>query len=108
LIAPSSWDAIVSIWCHVPPALRASLHAAVAAGLKPGGVYLFEAYHPRQLGFKTGGPPTAELMVTSADLKRELPGLEFEVLREVEREVREGRGHRGASAVVQAIARRPG
>lgn len=106
-VEASSWDAIVSIWCHVPPALRGALHAAVVRGLRPGGVYLFEAYHPRQLEFKTGGPPTAELMVAAADLRRELAGLEFEVLSETERDVREGAGHRGLSAVVQAVARKP-
>ena len=105
-IEPEFWDAIVSIWCHVPPPLRRALHASVANGLKPGGIYLFEAYHPRQLGFKTGGPPTADLMVTAEELVRELAGLDFELLSELERDVREGQGHQGRSAVVQAVARR--
>jgi SAM-dependent methyltransferase len=105
-IEPESWDAIVSIWCHVPPELRARLHAAAALGLKPGGVFIFEAYHPRQLALGTGGPSRADLMVAADDLRRELAGLDLEILREIERDVREGRGHNGRSAVVQAVARK--
>ena len=45
--------------------------------------------------------------MSEAILRDELPGLEFEHLAELEREVIEGRGHTGTGAVVQAIARRP-
>jgi SAM-dependent methyltransferase len=105
-IVPSRWDAIVAIWCHLPPQLRAAVHAQVVAGLKPGGLLLLEAYRPAQLAFGTGGPPTAELMPTLAQLRVELVGLELELAEELERDVQEGRGHSGPSAVVQVIARR--
>lgn len=106
ILAHDAWDAIVSIWCHLPPALRARVHANVRPALRAGGVFLLEAYTPAQLEFKTGGPPTAELMPTLAGLRTELSGLEFEVAIERERDVHEGRGHDGRSAVVQVIARR--
>ena len=105
-IAPDSWDAIVSIWCHVPAPLRKSLHAKAVKGLKPGGVLILEAYHPRQIGRGTGGPSDPTLMPTAADLRAELGNLEIELLRETERDVREGKGHSGPSAVVQLLARR--
>lgn len=101
-----AWDGIVSIWCHLPPALRARVHANVRPALRVGGVFLLEAYTPAQLEFKTGGPPTAELMPTLAGLRAELSGLAFEVAIERERDVHEGRGHDGQSAVVQVVARR--
>lgn len=103
----SRWDAIVSIWCHVPPALRTRLHRAVVAALRPGGVLLLESYTPKQLEYKTGGPPTADLMMTRAGLERELRGLEFTYCEEKTREVNEGKYHNGTSAVVQLIAHRP-
>jgi len=106
-IAPGAWDAIVSIWCHLPEPLRARVHRACVAGLRPGGVFVFEAYHPRQLQFKTGGPPTADLMVTLEQVRGELAGLEILEARETERTVQEGRGHHGHSAVVQVLARKP-
>ena len=105
-IETSSWDAIVSIWCHVPPSLREKLHHAVVGGLRPGGILILEAYHPRQLEFKTGGPPDPALMMTLPDLRRELTGLEWVFAREIEREVHEGKGHFGMSAVTQLVGRK--
>ncbi|NDG83971.1 MAG: class I SAM-dependent methyltransferase [Proteobacteria bacterium] len=98
------YDGVVSIWCHVPPALRASLHSRVVQGLRPGGILILEAYHPRQLGYKTGGPPVPELMMNAEDLSQELNGLEFRILREIDREIHEGKGHSGMSAVTQVLA----
>lgn len=105
-IVPDAWDAIVSIWCHLPAPLRRQVYRASVAGLRSGGVFLLEAYHPRQLEFKTGGPPTAELMVTLAALRDELTGLELIEARETERVVHEGQGHHGPSAVVQVVGRK--
>jgi len=101
------FDVIVSIFCHLPPAVRRSVHAAIVRGLPPGGMYVLEAYTPRQLAFGTGGPPVADLLVTLDDVRRELAGLDVVIGREVERDVVEGRMHRGRSAVVQVLARRP-
>jgi hypothetical protein len=107
VIAPSSWEGVVSIFCHLPPTLRRRAHAAVVEGLVPGGVLLLEAYTPRQLAFGTGGPSRAEFMPTLAQLREELAGLEFVRGEELERDVREGDFHTGYAAVVQVVARRP-
>jgi SAM-dependent methyltransferase len=105
-IEAGAWDAVVSIWAHVPPAIRVPLHARVAAGLKPGGVLLLEAYTPAQVAMGTGGPRDPNLCMTLAGLREELAGLEV-VGVEKEREVQEGKYHRGRSAVVQVAAVRP-
>ena len=104
---PDGWGCIVSIWCHLPSALRASVHRQACAALKPGGILILEAYTPEQLKFRTGGPADPDLMPTLAQLRSELSGLSFEVAHECQREVHEGRGHDGPSAVVQVVARRP-
>jgi len=106
-LGDGEWDAVVSIWCHVPPPLRRDLHQRVQRALVPGGVFMLEAYHPKQLEYRTGGPPVAELMMTANDLRSELDGLQIDVLQEIEREVQEGPGHHGHSAVTQLIAARP-
>ncbi len=103
-IPKGEYDAIVSIWCHVPPALRFQLHQQVSQSLKTNGVFILEAYHPDQLNFKTGGPPVAELMMTTEGLAQELLGLNLEVCQHIQREVHEGTGHFGLSSVVQCIA----
>jgi SAM-dependent methyltransferase len=106
-IGPQAWPAIVSIWFHLPSRLRRPVHRAIVAGLAPRGVLVLEAYTPDQLERATGGPPEADRLMTLAGLREELAGLEFEIGREVEREVHEGRLHDGRSAVVQVLARKP-
>lgn len=101
------WDGIVSIWCHTPSALRARLHRSVVAALRPEGVLLLESYTPNQLEYETGGPPTADLMMTLTAAREELAGLEFLQAEEKVREVHEGKYHDGLSAVLQVIARKP-
>ena len=101
------WDGIVSIWCHLPSTLRERLHRSVVSALRPGGVFLLEAYTPDQLRYKTGGPPSAELLMTLAAVRHELAGLAFLEAEEMLREIHEGRYHGGMSAVLQVVARKP-
>jgi SAM-dependent methyltransferase len=107
-IAAARWSGIVATFLHLPPPLRREVHARAALGLSPGGVILLEAYTPAQLRFRTGGPVNQpELLMPLADLRAEFAGLEFLVAHEIERDIVEGNGHRGPSAVVQIAARRP-
>jgi hypothetical protein len=106
-IAPDSFDAIASIWCHLPQPLRSQVHAAAAAGLRSGGVFLLEAYTPRQLALGTGGPQVVDLLVEPSELAAELPGLDAVLVHEIEREIHEGALHDGRSAVAQAIFVKP-
>ena len=102
-----STDLAVAIWMHLPPQLRARVHADAVRAIRPGGHLILEAYTPRQLAFGTGGPPSLELLVEPDQLRHELEGLEWLVLREQERWIEEGPYHRGQSAVVQAVGRKP-
>jgi SAM-dependent methyltransferase len=102
-----TWDGIVSIWCHLPQAVRSTLHRQVLGGLKPGGVFLLEAYTPQQLLHGTGGPKEVDLLPTLAELRRDLEGMEILHAAELERMVREGTGHAGVSSVLQIVSRRP-
>jgi len=106
-VGDACWEGIVSIFCHLPPALRRAVYGQVVRGLVPGGVFVLEAYTPAQLRFGTGGPSNPDLMPTLALLRDELAGLEIVHGVELERAVREGALHDGPSAVVQVIARRP-
>jgi SAM-dependent methyltransferase len=105
-IEPGAWTGIVSIFCHLSRRIRINLYSAVVRGLRPGGVFVLEAYTPKQIGRGTGGPQDPDMMVTLDGLKQELSGLEFVHAREIEREVREGAYHTGLASVVQVVARR--
>ena len=102
-IVPGSWDVVVSIWCHLPAPLRRAVHAAAVQGLSPGGAFVLEAYTPKQLDLRTGGPQAVELLMRVEDLKAELAPLDLAIARELERDVREGTYHQGRSAVVQVL-----
>ena len=105
-IQPNSWDLVVSIFAHTPQELRRKLHRQVVAGLKPGGVFVLEAYTPAQIANNTGGPKDAALMPTAELLRSELAGLVFDRIEEVERDVVEGSLHTGTAHVVQVVAHR--
>jgi len=106
-IEPESLEGVVSIFAHVPPPVRKELHKKIVNGLRPGGVLILEAYRPDQLKYKTGGPPTAEFMMTLESLEQELKGLSFEYAMELDRDVVEGKFHTGKGAVVQLIGIKP-
>lgn len=106
-IEPEAWDGIVAIFCHLPPDIRRVVHRRAVAGLRPGGVFVLEAYTPAQLANDTGGPRVEELLMRLSDLRQELAGLDLVIAQEIERDVHEGRGHTGRSAVVQVLGVRP-
>lgn len=107
VIEEGAWAGIVSIFVHLPRPLRTRIHAAVTRGLAPGGVYVLEAYTPRQLALGTGGPSQPELLMEPDDIEAELAGLRLERCAEVRRPVVEGLVHTGEAAVLQVIAVRP-
>jgi SAM-dependent methyltransferase len=102
-IDEGGWQAIVSIFCHLPPPARLDLHARCVRGLTIGGVLVLEGFTPRQLELGTGGPKNRELLFEVDDLRHELSGLDLEIAREVERPVVEGKYHTGVASVVQIV-----
>lgn len=97
----------ISIWAHLPPELRQRVHRGVAAALRPGGLFVLEAYHPANVGRGTGGPQDPRLCMTAALLREDVADLEIVHLVETERIVEEGPYHHGLAAVTQLVARRP-
>lgn len=104
-IEPNHFDAVVFIWCHMAEPLRTQVHRAAIAGLKPGGAFILESYTPRQLQLKTGGPPSVDMLQRLEDL--DLRSLRVEIAHEIDRDIVEGRYHKGTSAVVQVFGVKP-
>lgn len=102
------WGAIVAIFAHVPPAIRARVHAAIPGALRPGGKLVMEMYAPRQLEFRTGGPPSLPMLYTEDLVRTDMPTLVYDRLEEVERDVVEGQFHNGRAAVLQVVASKSG
>lgn len=100
------WDAVVSIWVHLPPPARSRVHAACVRALRPGGLLILEAYRPGQQELGTGGPPDPARLYSLDGLRDDFRGLTLVHAVETTREVWEGVAHCGLSAVVQIVGRK--
>lgn len=89
------------------PAERAVIHRAMRRALKPGGLLILQGYTPKQLEYKTGGPPDIDKLYTAQTLREDFAGMEILHLREHEEIIREGNAHCGMSALVDMVARKP-
>ncbi|MFO1216795.1 MAG: class I SAM-dependent methyltransferase [Burkholderiaceae bacterium] len=102
------YDAVVAIFIQfADPAMRARLFEHMVHTLKPGGVLVLQGYTPRQLEYKTGGPPLVENLYTEPMLRDAFAGLEIIALREYEADLAEGTQHAGRSALIGLTARKP-
>jgi len=105
---PSHYDGIAAIFVQfADPALRQRLFRRFVESLKPGGVLVLQGYTPKQLEYRTGGPPFLSHLYTVELLRESFAALEIVELREYEDELREGIGHDGRSALIGMVARRP-
>lgn len=101
---PNSFDAVVLVFTHLPPSIRAAAHQRLALGLRPGGVLLQEAFHPDQLNHHSGGPKDLSMLYTPAMLDEDFAGLLSPVLSwHGEVLLSEGPGHQGLACVTRWI-----
>ncbi|ERN43075.1 tellurite resistance protein TehB [Rubidibacter lacunae KORDI 51-2] len=99
------YGSVLSISAHLPSSIREKLYPLIETALKPNGIVLLESYSESQLAKNTGGPKDIDMLMSVDKLRNEFPRLKPILLREIEREVREGEGHTGFASVVQYIAR---
>ncbi len=103
----NKWDAIISIFCHLTETHRNAIHQTIKHALKPGGIFILEAYNKEQLKYETGGPKDEKHLVACDELKAMFNNFEILLAEELEREIYEGDYHTGKASVTQFIARRP-
>jgi len=104
----AAYDAVAAIFIQfATPAERDQLFAHIRHTLKPGGLLLLHGYTPRQLEYRTGGPPLAENMYTEAMLRTAFADMEILHLREHDDVISEGVAHHGMSALIDLVARKP-
>ncbi|MBU6499372.1 MAG: class I SAM-dependent methyltransferase [Rhodospirillales bacterium] len=105
----AGFDVVAAIFIQFAgPALRARLFEGIRRTLKPGGLLLLEGYRPEQLAYGTGGPSAVENLYTEAMLRAGFAGLEIITLAQYDAVIAEGAGHRGMSALIDLVARKPG
>ena len=99
------FDLVVAIFIHFMPEFRALMHASMLRALKPGGILIIEAFTPKQLEYKTGGPPVKEMLYTAEMLREDFKSGEILHLEEALTDLSEGPYHRGRAAVVRLVAK---
>ena len=100
------FDALASIFLHLPPDLRPQIHGHMLGTLKPAGLLIIEAFTPAQLQHSSGGPKQVELLYTAEILRKDFAAAEALELLEAEIDLDEGRMHRGPAAVVHGVLRK--
>jgi cyclopropane fatty-acyl-phospholipid synthase-like methyltransferase len=105
--APEHFDIVVAIFVQfADPQMRARLFANMIKTLKIGGVLILQGYTPKQLDYKTGGPPNLDHLYTENLLREEFSSLQILDLRTYEMVMHEGLQHSGMSALIGMVARR--
>lgn len=104
----AAFDVVLGVCIQFsPPEQRARVFSGMARTLRPGGLLLLHGYAPRQIGYGTGGPPMVENLYTTGLLAAAFPGFEILESRDYDAEISEGPAHRGLSALVDFVARKP-
>ena len=104
----AAFDFVVGIFIQfADPVQRARIFAGMARALRPGGHLIVQGYTPKQLEYRTGGPSAVENLYTAELLRTAFPGLDNVHMQEYEDVLDEGVGHKGQSALVGLVARKP-
>lgn len=102
-----SADAVVLTFVHLPPALRAAVHAKCVEVLKPGGLLILEAFAPEQLGLTSGGPKQLDMLFSLDMLRADFaPALKELVGETVHATLDEGPAHQGLAVLTRFVAQR--
>ena len=102
-----AFDVVVAIFIQfLTPAQRSAVFASIKRALRPGGLLLMQGYRPKQLEYKTGGPPEVENLYTRALLGEAFADFSSLDIEEHDSVIREGSGHGGMSALIDLVARK--
>jgi cyclopropane fatty-acyl-phospholipid synthase-like methyltransferase len=103
----AGFDVVAAIFFQFcAPPLRTRVFNGIKGALKPGGLLLMEGYRPEQLKYKTGGPSEVENLYTRALLENAFSDFASVEIEEYDREIHEGPGHGGMSALIDLVGRK--
>jgi SAM-dependent methyltransferase len=101
------YDLVAAIFIQfADPAMRTRLFANMVRSLQPGGLLILQGYTPKQLEYKTGGPPILANLYTEELLRTAFADMELIELRLYEDDLAEGQHHLGRSALAGLVARK--
>jgi len=104
---PESFEVVAAIFVQfAAPAVRARMFAGMLSTLAPGGWLLLQGYTPRQLEYRTGGPPNTDHLYTPPLLREAFAAHDVVELREHDAWLAEGTQHAGMSALIDCVVRK--
>ena len=104
----NAFDWVVGIFIQFAgPAEREHQFSAMKQATRPGGCIVLQGYTPRQLEYGTGGPSAIENLYTADLLRSGFSDWFIEELVEYEDDIEEGIAHKGRSALIGLVARKP-
>lgn len=101
------YRAVVAIFLHLAPDDRATIHAAMAEALAPGGYLILQGFRPEQIPLTSGGPKNPAMLFTEDMILEDFAALEIVELSSATVTLDEGPGHQGKAEVVSLVARKP-
>ncbi|WP_340113204.1 class I SAM-dependent methyltransferase [Maribellus mangrovi] len=101
-----SFDCVVLVFAHMPPAKRSEYHQKLWSFLKPGGTLLLEGFHKNQIFRNSGGPKNIDMLFSEAELSNDFSAASELSVSETETELNEGKFHRGTASIIRVIARK--
>ena len=100
-----TFDVVAAIFIQfAAPAERAKIFAGIKRTLKKGGLLLMQGYTPKQLEYKTGGPPHLDHLYTRDMIEGAFDDFSRLDIREHESAITEGTHHVGMSALIDVVA----
>lgn len=105
-VRANQFDAAIMVFGHVPKSDQAFLMASMMDAVKPGGHVIFEVYSEAQLEYKTGGPPSLDMLYDPIDILNWMK--EYKCIHFYYGEVNrmEGKRHVGQGHVIQAVIKK--
>jgi cyclopropane fatty-acyl-phospholipid synthase-like methyltransferase len=100
----AAFDVVVAIFIFVEPQLRPTFFANLKNALAPGGLLLLQGYRPKQIEYRTGGPPDPARMYTRDILQAGFGDMAKLDIHEHDSAIAEGSSHAGMSALIDLVA----
>jgi hypothetical protein len=101
------YENVVSVFCRLPSKLRRRVHAGVVRALRPGGMFVLEAFRGERDDATVDELNDNGGLLSREQLYDEFVGLQWVRVAQIVRELHEGRGHQGQRAMLEVVARKP-
>jgi 2-polyprenyl-3-methyl-5-hydroxy-6-metoxy-1,4-benzoquinol methylase len=97
------YDVIGLIFTHLKPNSRKVVHKRIVKSLKKTGLIILEAFEKEQLGKRSGGPQSEEMLYSKEELQNDFKDLSIHLLKKEIVLLDEGDKHIGDASVIKFV-----